>query len=103
MDPFQIVTADLSQVHHDRLLQKVRKQLRTEYAFPRDKTFGIPCVFSPEPARDPRDLEDDCEADLKSDRPGHLGCAGGYGSVTHVTGGFGFSAAGLVVKLLLSS
>ena len=103
MDPFQIVTADLSRVHHDRLLQKVRKQLRTEYAFPRGKAFGIPCVFSPEPARGPWDLEDACEADLKSDRPGYLGCDEGYGSVTHVTGTFGFSAAGLAVKLLLSS
>jgi len=102
MDAFQIATADLSKVHHDRLLQKVRKQLRTEYDFPRGSKFCIPCVFSPEPARGPWDLGDACVAGIKSDRPGHLGCAEGYGSVSHVTGTFGFAAAGLALKLLLS-
>lgn len=102
VDPFQIETADLSKVHHDRLLQKVRKQLRAEYGFSRNGKLGIACVFSPEPARGPWDLEDACEANSKSSQPGHLGCADGYGSVTHVTGSFGFAAAGLAIKSLVT-
>lgn len=102
VDPFKIETADLSKVHHDRLLQKVRKQLRAEYGFPRNRKLGIPCVFSPEPARGPWDLEEACDAHLKTDQPGNLGCADGYGSVTHITGSFGFAAAGLAIKVLTS-
>ena len=103
MDPFKIETADLSRVHHDRLLQKVRKQLRTEYHFSRGKKFGIPCVYSPEPARGPWDLEEACDTDSKADRLGHLGCADGYGSATHVTGSFGFAAAALAVQALTTT
>ena len=103
LDPFKIETADLSRVHHDRLLQKVRKQLRAEYGFPRGKKLGIPCVFSPEPARGPWDLEEACDADSKADRLGHLGCSDGYGSATHVTGSFGFAAAALAVQTLTTA
>jgi len=100
VDPFQIQTADLSKAHHDRLLQKVRKQLRTEYGFPANGSFGIPCVFSPEPAKGPWDLEDSCEAGEPNQVSGRLGCADGYGSITHVTGSFGFATAALAIKAL---
>jgi tRNA A37 threonylcarbamoyladenosine dehydratase len=100
VDPFKIETADLSRVHHDRLLQKVRKQLRADYGFPRSEKIGIPCVFSPETARGPWDLEDACDTGSKTDRPGQLGCADGYGSATHVTGSFGFAAASLAIQSL---
>lgn len=100
VDPFQIQTADLSKAHHDRLLQKVRKQLRTEHGFPANKPFGIPCVFSPEPAKGPWDLDQSCEAKDPHKVSGRLGCADGYGSITHVTGTFGFATAALAIQML---
>lgn len=100
VDPFQIETSDLSKAHHDRLLLQVRKRLRSEYQFPRDKKFGIPCVFSPEPARGPWDHEETCDIENQSARSGRLGCADGYGSVTHITGSFGFAAAALAIQTL---
>ena len=63
VDPFQIQTADLSQVHHDRLLQKVRKQLRATHGFPRSRSMGVSCVFSPETPRMPEPASDACHAD----------------------------------------
>jgi len=101
VDPFQIQTADLSKAHHDRLLQKVRKQLRTEHGFPANKPFGIPCVFSPEPAKGPWDLEDSCEAGEPNQVSGRLGCADGYGSITHITGTFGFATAALALQMVI--
>lgn len=101
IDPFQIQTADLNKAHHDRLLQKVRKQLRSEYNFQSNKPFGIPCVFSPEPARGPWDMEQACEGSESNQVSGRLGCADGYGSITHVTGAFGFAAAALTIQALI--
>ena len=59
----QIQTADLSQVHHDRLLQKVRKQLRATHGFPRSRSMGVSCVFSPETPRTPELQPDACHPD----------------------------------------
>lgn len=103
VDPFRIQTADLCKAHHDRLLQKVRKQLRSEYGVPQNKSFGIPCVFSPEPARGPWDMESACEVNEPSQVAGRLGCAEGYGSITHVTGAFGFAASALAIRMLTQS
>jgi tRNA threonylcarbamoyladenosine dehydratase len=100
IDPFKIETADLSKAHHDRLLAQVRKQLRVDYQFRQNRKFGIPCVFSPEPALGPWNDEETCETDVNTKRTGRLGCAEGYGSVTHVTGGFGFAAAALAIQIL---
>lgn len=86
--------ADLSKASHDPLLQKVRKRLRAEFGFPREGAgeFGVPCVFSPEPPTRPE--AETCEAGETGLR---MDCNSGYGSVTFVTGAFGFAAAGFVV------
>ena len=100
VDPFQIQTADLSQVHHDRLLQKVRKQLRATHGFPRSRSMGVSCVFSPETPRMPEPASDACHPDDLREVSGRLGCANGYGSISQVTGSFGFAAAALALRAI---
>lgn len=90
-DPTRIRIADLSKSFNDKLLQRVRKILRKERGFPRDpKTkFKVDCVFSSETATAPSRC--DTNPANSSDR---LDCASGFGAAAHVTGTFGFAAAG---------
>jgi tRNA threonylcarbamoyladenosine dehydratase len=88
-DPTAIEVADLSQTSHDALLRKVRQNLRDDYGFARDPKmpFGVPCVFSTEPAAAPAE---GCA--------GGLTCDNGYGTASFVTGTFGLVAAAYVVS-----
>ena len=109
VDPSRIRQTDLSKTQHDVLLAKTRKLLRQEYRFPKNlkRTFGIPCVYSDEqliypdgkgglskqkPATDPNQAESNA-----------LNCAGGIGSITHVTGAFAFIATAHVLNTLVSN
>ena len=48
-DPTTVQTVDLAFSSHDRLLQEVRKKLRTRHDFPRgEQPFGVECVLSRE-------------------------------------------------------
>jgi tRNA A37 threonylcarbamoyladenosine dehydratase len=89
-NPAAIQVADLARTSHDALLQQVRKKLREEYGFSRDPKalFGVPCVFSTEPARVPGE----CPAGAR------LNCDSGYGTASFVTGAFGLMAAWRVVS-----
>lgn len=93
-DPTQIQIADLSKSINDQLLKRVRKKLRQEYGFPRDRKrrFDIECVFSPEEALFPESC--DTDAEMTSRR---LDCASGFGAATHITGTFGFIAASKII------
>ncbi len=103
LDPTKIQIDDLANVSGDRLLAKVRNQLRKEYGFPKgidslhatkkakQTKFGIAAVFSNEPVVKP---EAACDA------ISGLNCAG-YGSAVSVTATFGFIAAQLVLNYLL--
>lgn len=97
-DPAQVRVADLSRSTHDRLLQKVREQLRREHGFPRgEEFFGVECVFSPEPPVYPQTDGSVCA----QPEPGaelRLNCDRGYGTASFVTGAFGFLAASVVVR-----
>jgi len=102
LDPTRIQTADLAHVSGDRLLAKVRNQLRRDYQFPKatnskksDK-FGIQAVYSDEPVIKP---DAACEVDTNTGVTG-LNCAG-YGSSVCVTAPFGFSASALALKSFL--
>jgi tRNA A37 threonylcarbamoyladenosine dehydratase len=88
-DPAVIEVADLAQTSHDALLRQVRQKLREDHGFPRDpKTpFGVPCVFSTEPATAPAE---GCA--------GRVTCDNGYGTASFVTGTFGLVAASCVVS-----
>lgn len=96
LDPVRMQTADLAKTTGDRLLAKVRNQLRRDHGFPKgDKTrFGIPCVYSDEQVHKPHSENCDADAALTG-----LNCAG-YGSSVCVTASFGMTAAALVLDHL---
>ncbi len=100
IDPTQIQIADLSKSHNDKLLQRVRKTLRSEYGFPKnpDTKFKVDCVFSPEKAVYP----EICDIDEMSGSR-RLDCSSGYGAATHITGTFGFFMASEIVKRIANS
>lgn len=99
-DPTRIRVDDLARSEGDRLLQSVRKQLRSQHGFPRGgRKFGVDCVYSNEPPVYPGEDGSVCEerpagADLRLD------CRSGFGTATFVTGTFGFVAAARIVQRL---
>lgn len=92
---------DLSRAHQDKLLQQVRKRLRSDHDFPRDPSvlFGVDCVFSPEAVVYPQDDGSVCTSRPDGARL-KLDCQSGFGTASFVTGAFGFAAAGWVVSRL---
>lgn len=108
VDPTKIRRTDLSRTQHDVLLAKTRKLLRQDYRFPRNpkRSFGISCVYSDEQLIYP-----DGNGGLTASRPQNaesgssnaLNCAGGLGSITHVTASFGLVAAAHVLNSLVQS
>jgi len=99
-----IRVADLSRTFNDALLHQVRKNLRSNYAFPSGegsrKKFGIAAVFSPEDALYPQG--DGCvSTDRPANQPAGLRCDAGLGTVTHITATFGLLAAGEIVNHLV--
>ena len=55
-DPTQVRVRDLSRTEHDALLALVRKKLRSEFNFPKnkDRYFGVPAIYSLENVRYPQ-------------------------------------------------
>jgi len=106
LDPTKIKQGDLSQVVGDRLLAKVRNQLRRDHGFPKAPTsakksaakFGITAVYSDEQVLQPNaEIEQSCEVETAITG---LNCAG-YGSSVCVTAPFGIAAAAIVLSQLL--
>ena len=124
LDPTRIKTTDLSAVTDDKLLAKVRNQLRRDYDFPKASNnkksakFGIVCVYSDELVLQPNEV---CALESKPNIMGGaleanihepsgdaknaraitgLNCAG-YGSSVSVTATFGFVAAQLALNCVL--
>jgi tRNA threonylcarbamoyladenosine dehydratase len=95
-DPSQIQAADLSAVHNDPLLAKVRQQLRREHGFSKVEPGSKPalmkvqCVYSREPMRHDTPVVDGAAG---------LACAG-YGSSVTVTGTLGFVAAAQAMQMM---
>ena len=106
LDPGKIKQCDLSRTQHDVLLARTRKLLRQDYGFARNlkRSFGVPCVYSDEQLVYPDGAggvtQQRPSPDGRSDRSNALNCAGGMGSITHVTGSFAFIAAGFVLTQL---
>ena len=102
IDPTAIQVADLSRTWNDPLAAKVRSQLRYEYNFTKNpkRTFGIPCVFSTEQQRYPKD-----DGSVDFAKPGikgvNLDCAMGFGSSSCVTAAFGFIAAAKAIEKII--
>jgi len=102
VDPLKITLADLSRSEQDPLLSKTRKLLRREYGFSQNlkRRFAVPCVYSLEQARLPRDGEERC--DTGSGGVSGLNCAG-YGSSVAVTATFGLVAVAHVLARIAES
>lgn len=104
LDATRMQVADLSQVTGDRLLAKVRNQLRRDYGFPKANNtkksakFGVLCVYSDEPAIKP---VQSCDTPKQASITG-LNCAG-YGSSVCVTAPFGFAAAQLALNFIVNA
>ena len=102
-DPARVGVADISRVQGDRLIRKLRTQLRREYSFPRSgRNFGIDCVYSPEPQTFPDTHGGICSRPV-ADASLRLDCGSGFGTASFVTGTFGFMAAARVIHILLES
>lgn len=104
-NPAKIKVDDLGLACNDSLLFNLRKRLRQEFAFPsaanfnssKKQIFDIACVYSSEEPMFPNVDGTVCsiadkETNLKLD------CETGMGSITHITGTFGFLAASHVIE-----
>lgn len=105
IDPTLVRVRDLSRTEHDALLALARKKLRAEFNFPKnpDRYFGVPAVYSLENVRYPQADGTVCglRPPLDADAAWKLDCGMGLGAATHVTGTFGFVAAGKALEILL--
>ena len=101
LDAGRLLVADLSRTEKDALLSRVRKELRQQYDFPRNRKrrFSVPAIYSTEEPFHSAGGDESCSVD---DKASHLNC-GGLGSVTHVTATAGFLAVGVVLKRLADS
>lgn len=99
-DATRLEVADLSRTGADGLLRHTRRTLRQEYGFEADGEWGIPCVFSREPAVYPTPEGEVCEAPPEGSSSVRLDCASGFGAATFVTGTAGFMAAGVAVSAI---
>ncbi len=111
LDSTKIKVADLAYVQGDKLLAKVRNQLRRDFHFPKatntkkSAKFGIQAIYSDENVSAPQVNIDGGASDVENNSNSSitgLNCAG-YGSSVCVTAPFGFTAAGLAIDLLVSS
>ena len=104
-DVTQIRVRDLSRTEHDAMLSLIRKKLRGEFHFPRnrDRYFGVPAVYSLENVRYPQADGSVCglRPQLGKDEALKLDCGAGLGAATHVTGAFAFAAVGKAIDMLL--
>lgn len=104
IDPSKIELADLSRTRGDPLLSSLRYKLKKDYGLPlgeKARKLKIPCVFSQEtPVYPTCDGETSCTRDPAFQ--GKMGCDAGFGSITHITGTFGFFAASAAIQTLLN-
>ena len=111
LDPTRIQIADLASVTGDKLLAKVRNQLRRDHQFSKASNsqkstkFNIACVFSDEQVIKPANMQNDESCKIDTDKNTvsitGLNCAG-YGSSVCVTAPFGFTAAQLAINLIVA-
>jgi tRNA A37 threonylcarbamoyladenosine dehydratase len=108
MDPTQISEADLAQVRGDSFLAYTRKILRKDFDFPEKAPWGIPTIWSKEPAAQPRELSYDEGEGFRCVCPqgqnDQHSCERRsviYGTAGFVTGSFGLACAATATRLLL--
>lgn len=108
LDPLRVRLVDLAQTTVDPMAAQVRKILRQKHAFPEDKHFGIPCVFSDEVPRQPKELKYDNGQGFKCVCPQGQNdlhsCDNRnviHGTASFVTGAFGLAGASWIVRDIL--
>ncbi len=103
-DPTMVRVRDLSRTEHDAMLALIRKKLRSEFNFPknRDRYFGVSAVYSLENVQYPQPDGTVCgvRPQVSGDAALKLDCGGGLGAATHITGTFAFAAVGRALELL---
>lgn len=110
MDPTQIRFGDLAHTTIDPLAREIRRILRQQYDFPKEKIqkFGIPAVYSLETPSMPLDLHYDGGKGFRcvcpqGDNP-YFNCDKRniiMGNASFVTGAMGFASASWIVQALL--
>lgn len=100
-DPTRVDVKDLTRTWNDPLAATVRSRLRFKYGYTRNtkRSFGVPCVYSPEQQRYPD--ENGAPGYCKPGVAGlTLDCNYGYGSSVMVTASFGFAAASKMLEII---
>lgn len=103
IDPTLIRTSDLNHSTNDTLLKRVRRTLKMEWGYNRDEKlpWGIQAVYSIERARY---LNEDGQLDFVPDEKNRgINCATGIGTVSWITGSFGFTASALAIQTLIKN
>lgn len=100
-NPSKVAIEDLHHSFSDPLLYRVRKQLKSDYGFSRDKKclYGIGSVFSTERPRYPK--EDGEIGLVPTSATDSLGCQRGFGTASFVSGTMGFYATYLIIEKLI--
>lgn len=102
LDPTRIQMSDMASVTGDKLLAKVRNQLRRDHGFPKASNtkksakFELLCVYSDEPVIKPDTVCDTGDSGVTG-----LNCAG-YGSSVSITATFGFVLAQQAINQLVA-
>lgn len=92
---------DLNQCGADGLLKQVKRLLKDEYGFTKgQEAWGISAVFSAEKSVYPGADGTVCEVPQSATL--RLDCNAGFGSVSMVTGSFGFQLSYLALEILLN-
>lgn len=95
-DPARIQTADLAKTSGDRLLKKVRYELRKHHGFKNKNKFNIQAVFS-----DQQMILPFC--DVGEQQSFKLDCDSGYGTSPMVISSFGIRSAERVIEGLIKA
>ena len=105
-DPTLITRRDLSRTEQDAMLALIRKKLRDEFKFPRDRKryFGVTAIYSLENVRYPQADGSVCGTRPEMTDSLKLDCGAGLGAAMHVTAAFAMAAvAKALTKLLAAS
>lgn len=104
-DPTQVRIRDLSKTEQDAMLALIRRKLREEFNFPRNRSryFGVYAVYSLENVQYPQADGTVCgiRPNVTGEAALNIDCGGGLGSATHITGTFAFAACAKTIELLL--
>lgn len=100
-DPTKLKFGDLGEAYNDKLLMRLRKKLRNDYAYPEGKNiiFNVDCVFSWEKPFFPTKDGGICRT-LNPEENQKQDCETGMGSATFITGTFGFVMASKIIERL---